>query len=94
MKNLEEPRLRLGRTEALILVTPAVVAEHGVVYPPAVLGHGGVDSGKPGVGAAFPPGHQAVDPALAHKRTPRVPLRKGTSGMTRYSTVLPGILLY
>lgn len=58
----------------LILVTPAVVAEDGVVDPPAVFGHGRVDARKLGLSAAVPPGHQAIDPALTDEWTPRVPL--------------------
>lgn len=60
----------------LIIMTPAVVAEYGVVYPPAVLGHSCVNSGKLGIGAPFPPGHHAINTALADERTPRVPLKE------------------
>lgn len=60
----------------LIFITPAVVAQYGVVYPPAVLGHSSVDSRKLGNSTSSPPGHQAVDPALTYEWTPRVSLKQ------------------
>lgn len=59
-----------------MFVTPAVVTKYGVVYPLAVLGHSSVDPRKLGIGTSFPPGHQAVDPALTNKWTPGVPLKQ------------------
>lgn len=57
-------------------MTPAVEAEDDVVYPLAVLGHSRVNSRKLGIGTSLPPGHHAVDTALADERTARVPLGK------------------
>lgn len=59
---------------ALILVASAVVAKYGVVYPPAELGHSSVDSRKLSISTTFPPGHDTIDPTIANKWTPRVPL--------------------
>lgn len=60
----------------LILLALAVVVKYGVVDPPAVFGHGGVDSRKLGISTSFSPGYHAVDAALAYKWTTRVPLKQ------------------
>lgn len=60
----------------LTFITPAVEAEYGVINPPAVLGHSSVDSRKLGISTSFPPGHQAIDPALTYEWTPGVPLER------------------
>lgn len=73
----------------LILVAAAVVAEDGVVDPLAVLGYGRVDSRELGVSAAIPPGHQTVDPPLAHQRTARVPLKQNQTRERREFLNIP-----
>lgn len=73
----------------LILPAAAVVAEDGAVDPLAVLGHGRVDARKPGVSAAVPPGHQTIDPPLAHQRTARVPLKQNQTRERREFLNIP-----